>query len=171
MTFQKDLPVGTIMAYTGHEGSLKNNEQWKICNGEKLSKKDYPELHTVLANYWEEETGARNKFFAIPDLRGLFLRGVNGGRTDEFSDPDEKNRTSSANKSNSVGSLQQDELESHVHSITSKAANGPYAVQSSGFAWGDDNVDGRKWSQNSDMSGGKETRPKNAYVHWIIKIK
>jgi hypothetical protein len=49
-----------------------------------------------------------------PDLRGVFLRGVNHGRSDPFADPDLANRTNlsiGGNTANNVGTSQGDALQ------------------------------------------------------------
>ena len=45
--------------------------------------------------------------FNIPDLRGVFIRGVNGTRADAFTDPDVNSRTDNGQtEKNNVGSFQ-----------------------------------------------------------------
>ena len=100
--------------------------------------------------------------FRVPDMRGVFLRGVadaNGA------DPDRNSRTASAiggNTGNQVGSYQGDAFKSHSHSVTSRNVAG-----SGG---------NRVWThispnetQSTGNTGGSETRPKNVYVNYIIK--
>ncbi len=60
------VPVGTIITWpvaTNPEGW--DEGKWLECNGQTISQAVYPELFALLGNQ-------------VPDLRGLFLRGVGG---------------------------------------------------------------------------------------------
>jgi len=68
-------PIGTIIHVMGNHAP----KNYLVCNGQVINIVDYPEL----AQYFEEEFGAIDKFggdgvttFAVPDLRGEFLRGT-----------------------------------------------------------------------------------------------
>jgi microcystin-dependent protein len=65
------VPIGTVVAFAGDQASIP--EGWLICNGEVFDTAEYPELSGVLSNYWF------NNEARVPDLRGMFLRGVDGG--------------------------------------------------------------------------------------------
>ena len=68
-------PIGTIISVMGNHAP----KNYLACNGQVVNIADYPEL----AQYFEEEFGTINHFggdgtttFAVPDLRGEFLRGT-----------------------------------------------------------------------------------------------
>ena len=68
------VPVGTINSMMGNTAP----KNYLICDGTTYNIKDYPEL----AEYFKNELGSSNYFggdgtttFAVPDLRGEFLRG------------------------------------------------------------------------------------------------
>lgn len=68
-------PIGTIISVMGNTAP----KNYLACNGQVVNILTYPEL----ANYFEEQFGSKNKFggdgvttFAMPDLRGEFLRGT-----------------------------------------------------------------------------------------------
>ena len=68
-------PVGTIISVMG----VTAPANYLACNGQVVNIADYPEL----ANYFYQQFGSKNKFggngtttFAVPDLRGEFLRGT-----------------------------------------------------------------------------------------------
>lgn len=72
-------PVGTVISVMGNTAPAN----YLVCDGTVYNIADYP----VLANYFEEQFEASNFFggdgittFAVPDLRGEFLRGtgING---------------------------------------------------------------------------------------------
>lgn len=101
-----EIPVGSIMAWAGDPAYLPDN--WKVCDGLSMTKNDYRELYNVVAEIWTPDQGVGRDLFKIPDLRGLFLRGVSGDRDDEFTDPNKNNRltTMGRTQSNAVGSFQ-----------------------------------------------------------------
>jgi hypothetical protein len=116
--------------------------------------------------------------FKIPDLRGLFLRGVDStaGR-----DPDIDERTPSGTGDRaSVGSIQQDLFRSHDHGGGDHTHNtGLFRGAVTDFARGTvfRSEAGANPGQifNSgriiNSAGGDETRPKNAYVFWIVRVR
>lgn len=68
-------PVGTVISVMGNSAP----QNYLACNGQVVNIASYPEL----ANYFEAQFGSKNKFggdgtntFAVPDLRGEFLRGT-----------------------------------------------------------------------------------------------
>lgn len=70
-----NVPIGTIMSYMGT--SAPNN--YLICDGSVYNIEDYPKL----AEHIKTDFGSYDKFggngtttFAVPDLRGEFLRGA-----------------------------------------------------------------------------------------------
>ena len=70
-----DTPVGHILSYMG----ITAPEHYLVCDGAVYNIRDYPEL----ANHFRREFGSSNFFggngkttFAVPDLRGEFLRGA-----------------------------------------------------------------------------------------------
>ena len=70
-----DIPVGHILSYMG----ITAPKHYLSCDGTIYNISEYPEL----ANHFEREFGSSNFFggdgtttFAVPDLRGEFLRGT-----------------------------------------------------------------------------------------------
>lgn len=191
-----EVPVGTIMAWSGNPAFLPDN--WKVCDGLTMAKDQYPELYRVIADNWTPDHGVNKDLFRIPDLRGLFLRGVSGSRIDEFTDPERNSRlVLGNNRSNEVGSFQRQSVKlpnnsfigktkasgSHTHNLPGQAGgkgveHGTGSRENVTFG---DNVHPRSnihLSANDhhhdftvDGGGDIETRPINAYVHWIIKVK
>lgn len=71
----QDTPVGHVMAYMGNAAPA----HYLICDGRELNIMDYP----ILSQHFLAEFGRVNHFggdgettFAVPDLRGEFLRGT-----------------------------------------------------------------------------------------------
>lgn len=102
--------------------------------------------------------------FNLPDLRGLFLRGVdnNAGK-----DPDSDYRLTlhpGGNTGDNVGSYQLDQIQSHTHSIQAyNGGSGSNAINSQA------SVSSSIYFGSTNSFGGNETRPKNVYVLYIIK--
>lgn len=96
---------------------------------------------------------------ALPDLRGVFLRGLNLGRSDPYMDPEGDNRE--------AGDPQKDSIREHRHGINPKtwsvSGSGPVTLTS-----GKVRADLQEYTDNF---GGNETRPKNVAVYYYIKIR
>ncbi len=150
------VPVGTIIAY----GGTTIPTGWELCDGRSLSTTGtYAALFTAIGSNWGS-TGAGT--FRLPDLRGRFPRGRDATAGN---DPDAGSRTSlfaNGSVADNVGSYQADELKSHQHSFNmntqSVNQSGASAVSNANFNTG-----------QTSFTGGSETRPKNAYVNYIIK--
>jgi hypothetical protein len=155
------VPPGTIIAF----GGMNVPAGYLLCDGKDVSRTTYANLFNAIGTAWGEGDGSTT--FHLPDLRGRFLRGVDGGMG---IDPDAGSRTASNNGGNTgdnVGSIQDDEFKSHKHSSSIDGLSLWYF----GANWG---MNPSGWSMTTapfgiNPSGGNETRPKNAYVQYIIK--
>jgi len=178
-------PVGTIVAYS----SATAPAGYLACDGANPAKASYPELVAVLGTNWG--VPADTTKFRVPDLRGAFLRGRDGGRG---FDPDRNSRSAdfagSASGDN-VGSLQYDIFGSHTHGVSDPGHNhGPgtiavrnYQLPSGGILMRGYNPDVGDSHTNHNIgntgigytgigiqaNGGNETRPKNYNVNYCIK--
>jgi microcystin-dependent protein len=86
----------------------------------------------------------------------------------QYEDPDASSRaaaTVGGNTGNAVGSVQDHQFASHIHSISTGSAGG--AVFNSVIGPTNGVLNG---SSTSSSSGGTETRPKNSLINYIIKI-
>jgi len=157
-----DFPAGAIIPFGGNTDKIPDG--WLLCDGTLYSTTEHPELFDAIGYNW----GTTDPdLFRVPDLRGVFLRGVNGGISDDFTDPNRDTRVSrytGGNIGNTVGSYQADEFKSHTHtnkeSIMRTGECGLFSGGSHGCT-----------TQNPAINntGGDETRPMNAYVNYIIK--
>ncbi len=163
-------PPGAVIAYMGTNAP----NGWLLCDGSAISRTQYAALFAVIGT--SSGYGDTTTTFNLPDLRGVFLRGVNGTRSDGNGDPDAANRpgpANGANGGNAVGSYQQDMFKTHQHSSYNEG--GVQQVESFGpTASGCDTVAfGSQPNLQNDpgtgFAGGNETRPKNVYVNYIIK--
>ena len=113
LTAHVDYPAGVIMPFAGPSDKIPAG--WMLCNGDSLSKADYPALFSVIGTNWGEPTPST---FNLPDLRGVFLRGVSRDSDDAFVDPDSNLRIArhpGGAIGNNAGSYQADELKSNKH--------------------------------------------------------
>jgi microcystin-dependent protein len=196
-------PVGTVVAWVGPPDSIPPPKNYLVCDGRELDRTQFKELFSVIGTTWG---GTAVNKFRLPDLRGRFLRGVDGGTG---RDPDSASRTSAGSgPANDVGSTQEDMMQAHKHNDAGHAhgatttgnvpnipssfpeeveccgggasVNGNEGNQgnfspaisastsiATGFAQLTDPVESTAGAPRS----GRETRPKNAYVYWIIRAK
>jgi microcystin-dependent protein len=147
-----------VMAYAG----ATIPAGWMLCDGAAVSRTGATaDLFAAIGTAWGSGNGSTT--FNLPDMRGLFLRGVDGSAG---KDPDTSTRTASnpgGNTGNAVGSVQGDELESHSHTISGV---GSQALAGLGLA----SLLSPGGASATNATGGQETRPKNAYVYYIIKL-
>lgn len=92
------FPIGMIFTFP----SEKIPENFLPCEGQELSKKQYPELFALIGNTF----GGTNTTFYLPDLQGQFIRGLD---REGNIDLDEEGNI------RSIGSCQHDAFQGHNH--------------------------------------------------------
>lgn len=106
-----------------------------------------------------------------PDMRGMFIRGLNefeGGqspRQDGLEDPDGANRI--------AGDFQRDAISAHNHSMGVNGADTTTMVPGGAtqrLAHFKSDQYGSGSPKRTNQSGGKETRPKNVAVYYYLKV-
>jgi hypothetical protein len=89
-------PPGMMAPFAGSSANVPSG--WLLCDGSAVKSVDHPGLHAAIGTTWGD--GSRDKGvpedpadpatdFNLPDLRGMFLRGANGERSDAYRDPDD----------------------------------------------------------------------------------
>ena len=179
------VPVGTIMAWAGEKGSVPTD--WMICDGKALKTKQYPDLFDAIGWSWGKPAA---KKFNLPDLRGRFMRGVDDG-ADLDPDADGRDASNRGGNNKGVGSVQDDAVQEHAHyqlehshkySYPSSYAFDSLVAGSTAFLrtysskFDTDSVapaisGAIKYKNNGAVKLSSETRPKNAGVYFIIKVK
>lgn len=104
-------PIGTIVPFAGPNLPAG----WLRCDGSTVSRTTYADLFAAIGTAWGSGNGSST--FHLPDLRGRFARGVDGGIG---RDPDAGTRTASnagGNSGANLGSVQTDATGSHTHGI------------------------------------------------------
>jgi|688.fasta_scaffold930378_1 microcystin-dependent protein len=174
------LPSGTVLPFAGSTAPTG----WLLCDGTAVSRTTYANLFAAISTYWGY--GNNSTTFNLPDLRGRFLRGRDGGIA---RDPDRASRTAANTggaTGDNVGSVQDDKMQGHFHQIRHNASDYDVIQGRSGAeAPGIGRVSvvnntsdvlamsisgARSDGTNGTPRTGAETRPVNANVNYIIKI-
>ncbi len=172
------VPPGTILNF----GGISIPSGYLICDGSAISRTTYASLFNSIGVAFGAGDGATT--FNLPDLRGRFVRGVDGLAN---IDPDKASRTAmnaGGNTGNNVGSVQSDAFQGHGHQV--------YQNAQGGSGWNDlgsggttatnsrnafDFVAGETRGAITDYANpgfgvpktSSETRPNNVYLYYIIK--
>lgn len=158
------LPVGMVISsvlepsmFRESVSDIGPDYKWVLADGRQIKES---------TKYFE--LTRNNK---IPDLRGVFLRGINSGRDDKFQDPDGER---------SPGHIQPDAIVDHHHTV-----NIPNAHEDKGDGRGYARINVNSYADEphykptimtSNIASidkenlSKENRPKNAAVFFYIKI-
>jgi hypothetical protein len=140
-----NFPVGTVIASYLAPPRMKERygEQWALADGSDVS--------TKTAFY--DITGKTQ----LPDLRGMFIRGLNADRKDGKQDPDGDTRV--------VGDYQADDFHRHKHAF------GTAGIWGRSFK-GEDGSPKTAYAKDEDTKekGGNETRPRNVALYYYIRI-
>ena len=158
-------PVGSIVPSMLNENQFKaqvgdpstfssSSSKWTLADGRAISGSAYSTI-----------TSQSN----APDLRGMFLRGLNAGRSDDKQDPDGGSR--------SIGHYQEDQVKSHNHANgTYNQLMRPHQGSANDTVTGADSNTGAGDEPDVISSdpilsfGGAETRPRNIAVNYYIRI-
>lgn len=172
------LPAGMIVPFAGPVENIPVG--WLLCDGRTVSRSEYINLYDAIGVAWGEGNGTTT--FNLPDLRGMFLRGVSG---ESGNDADANKRTmlneNGGNTGNNVGSYQGDAIKNIKGTFTSgsmiPSENTGFVsrVETLGMGGGQEG-DGWKsltckytFDASAVVSVGSDNRPKNVYVNYIIK--
>ena len=125
-----------------------SSDEWMLANGQEVptSAVDFRKIYGT----------------NVPDLRGVFIRGKNYSRNDEFKNPigDVPN-----------GYVQMDEIKSHYHDFYFTLIGFGFG----GHGGGDNNTvisaDPTRPNNSTKSTIGEETRPKNVTLSYYIRIR
>ncbi|MFM2058655.1 MAG: hypothetical protein RLY71_3040 [Pseudomonadota bacterium] len=188
MMLGASVPVGTVITFAGQvcnsamPGAAvfpidQNYPEtdveamgWMVCDGRSLIPAMYPDLFATIGYLY----GERNGYFVLPDARGYFLRGLDGGAG---VDPQAAARKPAASGlAAGVGSTQACALQEHVHDY--QTAPAPAAPSASGTAAGA--TSGSKTQTGTPVAAPgnttplglsqQETRPVNLALYYLIKV-
>lgn len=137
-------PAGAIMNFA----MSATPTGWLWCNGAEISRTTYSNLFNAIGTTFGTATSAT---FTLPDMRGEFQRGWDGGR--------------GIDTGRMLGSYQAGEVQSHTHAPLNgtgfAVANtlGTFGIGGTGIAL----------QSTTGASGGTETRPRNIALYTCIK--
>lgn len=163
------VPSGSVLPYAGTAAPTG----FLMCDGSQVSRTTYAALFAAIGTAHGNGNGTTT--FHLPDYRGRFLRGKDGGAA---LDPDRATRTAMATggaTGDNVGSVQADALQGHWHDTywnnTSTAGVGSGAPTTPP---GSGTISAGARTLITDGTNGTprtaaESRPKNANVAYIIK--
>jgi len=172
----ENLPIGTIvpsMLPPSRFAQIVGDSDPSVSDPRK-SKWVLAEGQDVTASEYGKLLGG-NRIYA-PDLRGMFLRGMNENRNDGRQDP-EQNR--------GAGDYQSDALREHGHSTSATGYRYNVPDAQSDYPWDNKHKDLGYTSDgdadlvpapvgpvivNGSLKGAEETRPKNVAVFFYVKI-
>jgi hypothetical protein len=168
------VPVGTIIPYGGTNRVV---DGWLPCDGTLRDRNSFSNLFGVISTNWG--SGDNSNTFNLPNLQGMFLRGVDSSGVN---DPDFQSRSDSKGQpiGPMVGSIQTDSFQGHWHKLlkVSDAGGDQFRLRGeAGGASGEEDGTFFDFEVNApttdhihgDPRISSETRPKNAYVYYIIK--
>lgn len=180
-------PAGMISPFAGPVENIPYG--WMLCDGSEISRTEYANLYNAIGVCWG--TGDGSTTFNLPDMRGMFLRGVSG---DSGNDADANGRIvlndNGGNTGNQVGSYQSDAIRNitGTFSIRNNPSGNPrgnitdtsgaiYANNATSGAYSKFAGDSQSYTGNTlahidasrSVPVGSDNRPKNVYVNYIIK--
>lgn len=137
------LPAGAVQVFAMNSAPTG----WLSCDGSAVSRTTYSSLFSAIATTYG--TGDGSTTFNLPDLRGEFIRGWDGGR--------------GVDSGRTFGTAQADELKSHSHQVAWSPAEG-----GSGAGSRVENYPST-YARSTSSTGGTETRPRNIAMLYCIK--
>jgi microcystin-dependent protein len=187
-----NMPAGTIISYSGSiagftstavadSTTLIHKDGWAVCNGASIPFATYAQLYARLSTTWNAATNpltgsaqsapadtATN--FRIPNLQGVFLRGVaDYAGADAYSTDNDV----------TLAAYKVDQAQGHDHEMTA-AASGPSSTID---VWVRQAFDVNTYARTAfnvfDMVSdgvngapriGKETNPKQVGVYYLVKL-
>lgn len=164
-----ELPVGSVIAYAADVYRGEEPSGWLLCDGRELDRARFRDLFNSIGTAWGASCNTK---FNIPDLRGMFLRAT-GGTNSIHPDADHRipSRTG-GNKGNTVGSFE--DFATRIPTSAFKGSISNADVSKCNYDAGCQDAAAEYDGSHTETvkitkGGGKETRPKNKAVHYLIK--
>ena len=153
------VPAGTV-AYFGASSAPSG---WLSCDGSAVSRTTYAALFSIIGTTYG--TGNGSTTFNLPDLRGEFIRGLDGGR--------------GVDTGRTLGSSQSDQNKAHTHTITDPGHTHSTSAKTNagGSTYGSGTAGSLTAAANGSSTtgitinsdGGTEARPRNVALLPCIK--
>lgn len=186
LKYSKIYPTGAVISFAGPKDKIPSG--WIVCEGQELttgtndpkSGISYDSLFAVIGTKFGSSAAGK---FHVPDLRGRFIRGHSA---DTDRDPDRDSRFAlypNGATGNQIGSYQEDAIGQHRHQATLQyhqfsynrtrdiPAGTPNGMNTFYPEQGTSSPYTTEAFANSQAdASGKESRPQNVYVYYIIKL-
>ena len=161
-------PSGMVAMFAGASAP----DGWLICDGSTVSRSTYAALFTAIGTVYGAGDGSTT--FKIPDLRGEFVRGLDGGRGVDTGRA-LGSAQSSANLSHSHGGSVSGGSHAHDGTISNTTGGGTTNAQPLLVPNPTNPSSGTMTATGShthtiNADGGTESRPRNIAMNYIIKI-
>lgn len=158
-------PIGTVIAsYLSFDEMKKLNKEferyWQPADGRIVARE---------SAFFKLRTDQSLNPVRLPDLRGVFLRGLNRFDSLPSVAPQSVNQADPENRS--VGQFQGDELKSHTHPVNNSSP--AFAHRTNGMGIQSNQGAEVQWAAPAisiGAAGGAETRPKNIAVYYFIRV-
>ncbi|WP_019223740.1 phage tail protein [Bartonella rattaustraliani] len=146
---------------------------WILCDGATYKRTDYPQLFQAIGDKWGKESDTT---FKVPDFRGMFLRGFDGGRGLDSERKFAEEQKDSIKSHTHVGTIEN--AGTHIHKINYLSLE---RIPHGGLGGQGASLDHMKKSRTTEFAGehthkitlsstgGAETRPVNVTVVYAIK--
>lgn len=155
------VPAGAV----AHFARSAAPDGWLVADGAIVSRSTYAALFDAIGTTFGVGDGVTT--FKLPDLRGEFIRGLDGGR--------------GVDAGRVLGSVQEDDFQSHTHEASTGNAAAGVQFSPSGIAVGNTVFEGNPMYLNASdalhahsvtvgLTGGAETRPRNVALLVCIKF-
>jgi len=156
------VPVGGVQIYAGLSNNIPTG--YLLCNGASISQTTYSKLYSVIGNTYLNGRTSSSTTFYLPDLRGMFVRGVGTNTT-----------YSGVAGASTTGTYQTSSVENHFHYYQrpNDAINVASGTGVNSSVW--DNQTGTSATSQETYNGTgtlmtDETRPHNISMNYIIKF-
>ena len=142
------VPAGSVSAYA----ATAVPTGWLECSGANISRSTYATLFGVIGTTYGSGDGSST--FALPNLRGEFLRGWDNSR--------------GVDSGRGIGTSQSDSYKSHSHTYDHRVSG---TTRNAKGGYGENTTEdyGANQTDNTSSSGSSETRPRNIAMMYIIK--
>lgn len=184
-----NMPAGTIISYSGSiagftstsvadSTTLIHKDGWAVCNGASIPLATYAQLYARLSTTWNATTNPltgsaqsapadTGTNFRIPNLQGVFLRGVG-----DYSGAD----AYSTDNDVTLAAFKVDQGQGHYHQVAVDTTGGLGTASISGASSVVEGyaTDGTRGPVADGTNGtprtGKETNPKQVGVYYLVKL-
>lgn len=146
---QAFMPPGAVLPFARTTAPTG----WLKCNGQLVSRATYPGLFSAIGTTFGAGDGSTT--FAMPDLRGEFVRGLDDGR--------------GVDSGRTLGGFQDGQMPAHSHNVSTQAGTnaGSNLAQTDRGAY--DYNQPRPTSTAGGTSNNSENRPRNIAMLYCIK--